>query len=65
MILPFILQENKPKKSKSKTKTNSKQVGGNLFNNFSILKKKLNKNLINKSKNYSNANNKLIPASKS
>ena len=67
MNLQFILQENKPKKSKSKTKTktNSKQVGGNLFNNFSILKKKLNKNLINKSKNYSNANNKLIPASKS
>ena len=68
MNLPFTLKENKTRNSKTrktntkKSKTNLKQDGGNLFNNFSILKKKLNKNLVNKSKNYNNKNDKLIPA---
>ena len=60
MNLPFTL-----KKIKSKKLNNNKlkQNGGDLFANFSLLKKSLNKNLLNKSKNYKN--NKLIPASKS
>jgi hypothetical protein len=68
MNLPFTLKKNNSKKITKKRKTKKvtkkeSQNGGNLLDNFSILKKSLNKNLKNKSKNYNN--NILIPASKS
>ena len=67
MNLPFTLKKNNSKrllkKEKLKKLLKESQNGGNLLDNFSILKKSLNKNLKNKSKNYNN--NILIPASKS
>lgn len=59
-------QTSKPKvKSKPKVNKKKSQKGGDIYSNFALLKKNLDKKFSNKSKVYNTKNYELIPASQS